>query len=415
MLILTTSILCLTQCGASCDVQSSVANDLANAITSSVGAGHAAWQIKVEVPTGTTGVGSVASITKQRKASAAASTSESMDCLEISQGSTEGTILGIFHCGAGGEDGHNALWVAQARASEGSLPGTGEWNVTGKLSTSGSMGYVALASDGSVFLAYELEDEAGNRVAIRRYPSLADLASASSDWREVQLTRDIVDPSGDLISAGNVGTPSVPRIEVNGDGSYLIQVYFHYYTSSDIPGSGNLTFPGSGQGIVSDAYDWYGEFAADQNNAMRMAEAVGKIGQRAELQSSSSGARLQLYEAQMADAGESYYGWLSWRFLVYEVGCQGQPATVAQLTLDTNLQTFANPHATVVGDYLYVGAFIPSEPFDASEAESYSSCDDSDECDCPSCGANPMSGASDPALPGSFLTSIPMSDLPLLI
>ena len=204
----------------------------------------------------------------------------------------------------------------------------------------------------------KLEADGGNRVAVRRYETLADLKAASENYREVQLTNQVVGADGEVISAGNVGTPSIPAIWPTEDGAYNMQLYFHYYTSSDIPGSGNLTFPaGDGtNGVVSRWYDWYGEFAADQNNAMRMAEAVGKIGQRAELET-DDGTRLQIYEAQMADDAEGYYGWLSWRLFVYEVGCEGLPAAMVNLTLDANCQTFANPHASVVGDYLYVGAF----------------------------------------------------------
>jgi hypothetical protein len=407
MLALFALSLYFTAGDASCDIQASVATDLTSAITSAVAAGHVAWQIHVDVPSGTVGMGPVSSM---NTTPASEWTSESMDCLEVFEGAEAGTILGVFHCGAGGEGGHNALWVAQASASAGSLPGSGAWAVVGKLSVSGSQGFVGLAQDGSAFLAYEVEAAEGNRVAVRRYPSLAGLASASSDWREVQLTRDVVGADGTLFTAGNVGTPSLPKIELNGDGTYNLQLYFHYYTTSDIPGSGNVTFPGSGEGVVSDNYGWYGAFAADQNNAMRMAQAVGKIGQRAEL-ATSAGARLQLYEAQMASAGESYYGWLSWRLLVYEVGCEGQAAGRVNLTLASQLQTFANPHAKVVGDYLYVGAFVPGEPFDAEEAASYAGCDALGECECPSCASNPMAGAGTPAMPGSFLTSVPLSDV----
>ena len=270
-----------------------------------------------------------------------------------------------------------------------------------------------MASDGAAFLAFELESSGGNRVAVRRYESLSDLASASDAYREVQLTNKVVDADGDVIAAGNVGTPSIPTIWPFDDGTYNMQLYFHYYTSSDIPGSGNLTFPATGQGVVSDEYDWYAEFATDQNNAMRMAEAVGKIGQRAELKA-ADGTRLQIYEAQMADDGEGYYGWLSWRLFVYEVGCEGLPAAMINMTLDANCQTFANPHASVVGDHLYVGAFIPGEGFNADYAASYAGCDDLDECTCPSCAANPMTGAGAPAESGSFMTSIPLSDVPQL-
>lgn len=42
---------------------------------------------------------------------------------------------------------HNVLWIAQASATDGSLPGSGDRTATGKLSASGSQGFAALASD----------------------------------------------------------------------------------------------------------------------------------------------------------------------------------------------------------------------------------------------------------------------------
>ena len=47
---------------------------------------------------------------------------------------------------------------------------------------------------------------------------------------------------------------------------------------------------------------------------MRMAQAFGKIGQRAEIQL-AGGRHLQLYEAQMANAGEDYQGYVNWEEL----------------------------------------------------------------------------------------------------
>ena len=385
---------------ASCDDQDAVASKLTAAISDH----DIKWGITVDVP--------VALGPDERLdvpialVNLSDTTSVSMDCIAIFEGVEPGTILGVFHCGQGGEEGRNALYVAQAEAVNGSVPGKGDWIVTGKLSASASMGHVVRAPDGEqILLAYELESPSGNRVAIRLYPSLADLASGGYWLREVQLTRDVVGADGGVISAGNVGTPSIRAVTANEDGSLALALFFHYYTSSDLPGVASVTFPATGDGVVSEWYEWSAEFAADQNNAMRMAQAVGKIGQRAELDLANGG-HVQLYEAQMADAGEEYYGWLSWRLFVYELGCEGQPASQLNLTLDSHLQTFANPHASVVGDWLYVGAFVPSEPFDAAKAESYASYD---SAKCPSCASHPMAGAGAPAQPGSFLVSVRLS------
>ena len=155
---------------ANCDIQNSVAVDLTAAIASS----NAVFRIYVEVPVDTTTLNNrttetttlnnrtttassgAASAGQPSEEVALGSTSVSMDCLEIVEGTDKGTLLGVFHCGAGGDDGHNALWIAQADAVDGHVPSTGEWTVTGKLSSQGSQGYVKVASDGAVFLAFEV-------------------------------------------------------------------------------------------------------------------------------------------------------------------------------------------------------------------------------------------------------------------
>lgn len=100
---------------ASCDIQDSVAVDLTAAITASVSSGDAVFQIYVDVPVDTVGVGPVSTL--NRTTSSSGSQSTSMDCLDIVEGTEKGTILGVFHCGNGGEDGHNALWIAKVRLS----------------------------------------------------------------------------------------------------------------------------------------------------------------------------------------------------------------------------------------------------------------------------------------------------------
>ena len=145
---------------ANCDIQNSAAADLTAAITSS----NAVFRIYVEVPVDTTTLNNRTTTASSGAASAGqpseevalGSTSVSMDCLDIVEGTDKDTLLGVFHCGAGGDDGHNALWIAQADAVDGHVPSTGEWTVTGKLSSQGSQGYVKVASDGAVFLAFEV-------------------------------------------------------------------------------------------------------------------------------------------------------------------------------------------------------------------------------------------------------------------
>ena len=143
-------------------------------LTAAIASSNAVFRIYVEVPVDTTTLNNrttetttpnnrtttassgAASAGQPSEEVALGSTSVSMDCLEIVEGTDKGTLLGVFHCGAGGDDGHNALWIAQADAVDGHVPSTGEWTVTGKLSSQGSQGYVKVASDGAVFLAFEV-------------------------------------------------------------------------------------------------------------------------------------------------------------------------------------------------------------------------------------------------------------------
>jgi len=199
-------------------------------------------------------------------------------------------------------------------------------------------------------------------------------------------------------------------------------MYFHYYLTSDIPGWGTIRFPTEGGGVVSENYPWAAAyFARDANNAVRMAQGVGKIGQRTELiPPGKEDKLLLLYEAQLAEAGELPWGWLSWRLFLYQVGCTGMPAAQLDLELPSHLQTFANPHANVVGDWMYLGFFVPSEPFNADLAAAYASCEQERYRDaygrwvnvqCPTCRDNPMQGASSPARHGSMLLSVKVSDI----
>jgi len=344
-----------------------------------------------------------------------------MDCLEIFPGDDEGTaLLGTFHSGQGGADGHNALYLAQATLDHpGDVPGTGRWSPITKLSPSASMGYLKqVPGSDEVLLAFELETHSGNRIVLRLYEDRAALG-ANAWLKELQLDNSVTGAgSAWPTNMHNLGTPSIASVVPADCGGCAcagcaVGLYFHYYTTTDLPGRGSLSFPPAASGAPEVAsFSWQASFAEHENNAMRMAQADGKIGARAQLDSTSGGGSFLLYEAQMAEAGESYFGWLSWRLLLYQRGCVGQPAAQLGLAFDSNLVTLANPHATVVGDWMYVTAFVPSEPFDAAKAASYAECEDHAECSqCSSCADNPMVGAGPPAAAGPMITSIRVSQL----
>lgn len=383
---------------SNCGLQSPVANSLAEAIKQ----GEVKYGIHIAVP--------------------GHSDRSSMDCMMIME-NTETSLLAVFHTGAGGEEGYNALHLAVANVSSpGQVPGTGDWKHHSVLSRRGSMGYYRQVQDSDViFLAYELENHHGNRIALRQYNNRADLLRGY--WvREVQMARYVVGASDTGESPKNMGTPSIASIKQTAGGVYEIGMYYHYYHTSDIPGWGTVRFPTAGGGVVSENYQWADSyFARDVNNAMRMADGVGKIGQRTEIiPPGNEGALLLLYETQLAEAGELPYGWLSWRLFLYQAGCTGTPAAHLDLEMPSHLQTFANPHANVVGDWMYLGFFIPSEPFNGQVAAEYANCEQVRyrnehgrmvNVTCPTCKDNPMQGAGSPASPGSMLLSVKVSDV----
>lgn len=381
----------------SCSLQSPVAESLTNALKH----GEIEYGIHIDIP----GYGM-----------------SSMDCMMIMK-DTDTSILAVFHAHAGGEEGHNALHLAVANVSRpGQVPGTNDWRHHSVLSARGSMGYYRqVAGSDVIFLAYELENWQGNRIALRQYNNKADLLRGY--WvREVQMSRSLIGASDRRENPYNMGTPSIASITETAGGTYEIGMYYHYYITSDIPGWGTIRFPTNGGGVVSEDYSWSeAYFARDVNNAVRISQGVGKIGQRAELIPPGAADKLLLlYEAQLAEAGELGYGWLSWRLFLYQVGCSGAPAVKLDLELPSHLQTFANPHANIVGDWLYLGFFIPSEPFNADLAAKYRNCEQERYKDfngrwvnvnCPTCKDNPMQGAGSPANYGSMLLSVKVSDI----
>jgi len=324
----------------------------------------------------------------------------------------------------------SALHLARANVTKpGEVPGTGSWVHQAKLSARGSMGYFKQVKDSeAIFLAYEIENLAGNRVALRLYESKEKLLR--NDWvREVQMDNKLKGAEGDLQDAHNMGTPSIANI-VELNGRYSLSVQFHYYIASDIPGEGIIDFPREGGGVVDSAYPWWGAtFSEINNNAIRIAKGQGKIGQRALLlPPNAKGTTLLLYEAQMAEAGEDDCGWLSWRLFLQEDGKTGG-AVRLDVEMPGNLKTFANPHANVVGDYIYLGFFVPSQPFDPNPENrdlKYQKPDEYDQCagkqstdsrgnsitvGCETCADEPMQKAQSPANFGSMLLSVKLSDI----
>ena len=206
----------------------------------------------------------------------------------------------------------------------------------------------------------------------------------------------------------NIGTPSITDV-VEDDVGTVLHFRFHYYPlggSLDYPGVGHITFPPSGTDstIVSEYDIWYGRFENKVNDAMRVSGAVGKIGMRAHLGCPGRPPSYLLYEGQMVDAGEDYIGWLSWRLILYELGCDAPVGAVLPLTLPTDLQTLANPRVAFVGDgYMMFSFFVPSEVFDEDKTDEYEGYDPER---CPTCAMNPMEVAKSPARSGSVLVLV---------
>jgi len=332
--------------------------------------------------------------------------------------SSVGTVplTAVFHAGAGGEDNRMASYVAQTTTALGEVPGPeNDWTVTAKLSSTGSMGHVFPVGK-EVFFAYEFEASGGNTVALRLYPDLATLVAGGEWRREVRLNRKIALPAPpdtvttDKRQVVNIGTPTIEKV-VEEDWGTAVHFRFHYYPEGDnqrdLPGVGHIIFPPSGEGstVVYDYDIWYGRFENKVNNALRVSQVMGKIGQRARLgRDDTKGRRpdkFLLLEGQMADAGEGSVGWLSWRPVLYELGCDNPVGAIAPPTLPGNLRTLANPHVTDVGSgYLLLSFFVPSEPFNLDHTSQYAGFDPQK---CPTCAANPMEVAVLPARPGTLI------------
>eukprot|EP00555_Chaetoceros_dichaeta_P006984 CAMPEP_0198257804 /NCGR_PEP_ID=MMETSP1447-20131203/7380_1 /TAXON_ID=420782 /ORGANISM="Chaetoceros dichaeta, Strain CCMP1751" /LENGTH=456 /DNA_ID=CAMNT_0043944791 /DNA_START=54 /DNA_END=1425 /DNA_ORIENTATION=+ len=321
-------------------------------------------------------------------------------------------LTAVFHAGAGGDAGRMATYVAQHVMTVETVPDPqDDWTVTAKLTSSGSMGHLFPVGD-EIFFAYESEKNGGNTIALRLYPDLATLVAGGQWRREVRLQRQIAlpdDSDGVTTAKGkviNIGTPTITRV-VEEEWGTSVHLRFHYYpegpNASDYPGVGHIVFPPSGENslVVEDYAIWYGRFDTKVDAALRTSQVEGKIGLRAPLGREGRPADYLLLEAQMAENGGGPIGWLSWRPILYKLDCDDPTGSIVPLTLPTNLQTFANPRVTHIGaGKLLMSFFVPSEPFNSVHTADYAGYD-SDKC--PSCAANPMEVATDPARPGTLL------------
>jgi len=332
---------------------------------------------------------------------------------DSNDGGTTIPLTAVFHAGAGGDEGHMATYIATNVITDGNVPDPqDDWTVTAKLSSSGSMGHLFPVGD-EVFFAYESEKSSGNTVAIRLYPNLATLVEGGTWRREVRLQRQIALPDLDSVTTGknkviNIGTPTITKV-IEEEWGTSIHFRFHYYpegdNSSDFPGVGHVVFPPSGENshVVEEYTIWYGRFDTDVDDALRAAQVRGKIGLRAHLGRKGRPVNYLLLEAQMAENGGGAVGWLSWRPILYKLGCDDTPTTgtIVPLTLPNNLQTFANPRVTHIGaGKLLLSFFVPSEPFNSKYTTQYVGYD---PVKCPTCAANPMTVATNPARSGTLL------------
>lgn len=340
------------------------------------------------------------------------------------------TLLATFHTLFGSrtmiddknvKDQYFAIYLAEcSNYTPGIVPTGKDWKVLTKLSDMGSMGYFIPHKDGSIYFAYEAGLINGSTVAIRKYPTMKDFMSNSSWEREVRLERII---HGDQVTCA--GTPTITSIvDDDGTGDIHIDLRFHYYYNGldgmDYPGEGKLVFPREqGNGVVFNSYPWEAKAAKDVEISLRKEGAVGKIGGRApfvvnlppsnKLKQKGHPPQDQkfiLFEAQMASAGESKTGWLSWRPVLYDI--QTKNASVLTFNLPYHLKTFANPQISNVGDdHLLISFFIPSEPFSNTEEVENYCLFDPDKC--PTCARDVMVNATSPASPGTVMMLIPSS------
>lgn len=233
-----------------------------------------------------------------------------------------------------------------------------------RLSDRGSQGHLfrtpgSSASD-PVYLAYELESNDGNMIAVRRYDDQAALRRGGqfSEWqleRHVRLGThgNSLDKTASAVK--NMGTPTIDSIV---DGKAVIQFHFARDGYDDIPGQGELTLKGTG---VRERHEWdTAVFNTQVNNQLRIAKAVGKIGQRTTIASTHAHVHMTLFEAQTSNAAdtESPERVASWRIFAYD----GETAVMVPLILDGCL-IFANPRAAVVRGKLLVSFFV-HEPSD---------------------------------------------------
>ena len=334
--------------------------------------------------------------------------------VSVDTGNADGSSsqwIATFHSIYGRDgDGLFALYIAESNVLQqsGELPT--EWTVLSKISGRASMGHIYKDEQtGFYYLAYELnkDDASGITIAIRRYATL-DHLKTNTDWkREIQLDQWIRPMCVPFpVPVANLGTPTIERIDNTEKGKATIHLRFHYFPAfpqTDLPGSGLVVFPNKSEGIYQDVA-WDASHNWNDYQAIRNIGAVGKIGMRTALNNPSNpdGQALFLYEAQMANNGEGYYGWLSWRPILVSPGCQETSALVPIL-LDQNLQTFANPQISRLGTsgYLAVSFFIPTQPFDQELTDTYQSFEPVK--DCPTCASNPMLPAQAPARAGTLL------------
>jgi hypothetical protein len=280
------------------------------------------------------------------------------------------------------------------------------------------MGYM-FQWQGGIYLAYELESEDGNTVALRYYSNLTLLQKNNYEW-EVQLAKSIQLPEApDTVALNktkvhNIGTPSINSVS---DCGTVIEFKFHYlpeHGSEDLPGQGTIWISSFQDGGSWEDYpNWAGAFSNQVNNAVTVASGgiVAKIGQRANIVNPQSGQiEYYIYEAQQyksqGNADWDKERWLSWRAVLYNPGIGGNAEAVIIPFNIMGLQSFANPHSAILGNRLYLGFFIPSEVTNSTLTSQY---DRLPADQCATCAHNPMTVPDSQVQTGSLLFSVPLS------
>jgi len=285
-----------------------------------------------------------------------------MDTLKIIKKNDLTTdTIGVFHNKPNNEK-YNSIFLAHKLTNH----TCSQWHIKSQLSDTGSMGNLYSFNDNEYTFAYEHESDLGNTISINHYDSYTNLLQ-NNYFFQYWLNKNLYLPNYCISMIQNIGTPSTEEVSLNSD---QINLKFHYFSCKgikDMPGYGHLKI-NSYQSKAFSSYSNYDlnfinseqEYDRDVYNKIKIAGGYGKIGQRDFFQYKDQ--VFYVYEAQTCSSNyESDECWASWRLFLYS------PNEKQALKIKVNgcgeNASIANPHTTVIGNYLILSAFVPSQTF----------------------------------------------------